>query len=710
MTTAEPEARLPQIEGLARLREVMLEIGATSDRAAILQKLMRSITHLLHFDRGLVLVRDQGVNTLSFGAYSQSVPSADTQFLLEQIQIDFDEAEQDPLLKPWVKGEPVMVDEASPYQGTSLRWLLTTLDLKRFYSVPLMVGDRFKGVLLADNSLHSQPITAEQQALLVALAVHIAITLENARLYQMTDEQLNVRVRELEILSRIDRELNYTLSAERVLNLMLDWALRFTDSHAAAVAVVSPEDHAMNFVVGYGFQPDTWEGLVKQPWTLDRGISGRVARRGKTEKIANVSQDPDYVELMPGTHAQLSVPVMRQDRVLAVISLESPTPDGFSEANVAFVERLAARAAIAMDNANLFDETLHARQKLELILSNIADVVVVIGSDRRLVLVNQAALAAFHLPPKDDYTGRLFADVFQYSTLPAVFERALAIKQGLVEELTLADGRTFHISIVPEPEVGWSLVMHDITPFRQTDRLKNELLATTSHDLKNPLASIMGYVDLIHMTNTLNMQGVEYMHRVHTAVAHMRQLIDDLLDMARIESGITLRYSRVQLNALLTNIGEQFHPQLTEKAMSFEVEIPQDLPLIPADESRLTQIIANLVSNAIKYTPPEGRVRVQAEVIDGVTKIAVQDTGLGISPEDQAQIFARFYRVRSSETESIEGTGLGLAIVKSLVEKHGGEIGLESRLGAGSTFYFTLPLTPPSDASWINGDAWRNGN
>ncbi len=704
MTTVEPS--IPpetRSEGLARLRDVMAEIGATSDRAAILQKLMRSMTHLLHFDRGVVLLRDQGMNCLSFGAYSQAVPSADTQYLLEQVQIDLDGAEQDALLSRWIKGEAVLVDSAAPYRGMSLRWLLTTLDLKLFYSMPLMIGDRFKGVLLADNSLHSEPIDAEQQTLLAALAVHIAITLENARLYQLTDEQLNIRVRELEILSRIDRELNYTLSVDRVLNLMLDWALRFTDSHAASVAVVSPAERALHFVVGYGFRPDTWESMVKQPWSLDRGICGRVARRGKTEKIADVSHDSDYVELMAGTHAQLSVPVMRQDHVSAVITLESATPDGFTEANVAFVERLAARAAIAIDNANLFDETLSARQKLELILSNIADVVIVVGTDLRLVLVNQAALAAFRLPPKEDYTGRLFAEVFQFTPLLPLFERALAIKQGLVEELTLPDNRVFHLSVVPEPEVGWSMVMHDITPFRQTDRLKNELLATTSHDLKNPLASIMGYVDLINMTNPLNPQGVEYMHRVHTAVAHMRQLIDDLLDMARIESGITLRYSRVQLNALLTNIAEQFHPQLIEKAMAFEVQIPQDLPPIPADESRLTQIITNLVSNAIKYTPPEGRVCVRAEVIDSLTKIAVQDNGLGISPEDQAQIFARFYRVRSSETESIEGTGLGLAIVKSLVEKHGGEIGLESRLGAGSTFYFTLPLTPPPDVTWANG-------
>jgi signal transduction histidine kinase len=137
--------------------------------------------------------------------------------------------------------------------------------------------------------------------------------------------------------------------------------------------------------------------------------------------------------------------------------------------------------------------------------------------------------------------------------------------------------------------------------------------------------------------------------------------------------------------------------------MTLDVQIPSDMPLVPADEGRLRQIISNLISNAIKYTPPEGRVCVRAESLGQAAKVAIQDNGLGIGPEDQAHIFTRFYRVRTPETESIDGTGLGLSIVKSLVERHGGQIGLESRLGEGSTFFFTLPLTLPEGSEWVNG-------
>lgn len=687
-----------EVENLTRLRDTMLALGKMPDRAVLLDEFTHSTLKLLGFERGLVLL-DDGNHALKFGAYSQPAPTRQAQFLLEQLHIDLEGAAEDSLLCLWYAGTPTLIGNAADHPDSRFDWVLKTLNLRSFYAAPLMVGDQFRGVVLLE--VDPAGFTREQQTLVDALAASMAVTLENARLYRLTDEQLSARVQELEILSRIDHELNHTLSVERVLNLVLDWALRFTNSQAAAVVLVDHADDTMEFVAGYGYSRETWDELQAARWSLGKGVSGRVARTGYLANVPDVSADPDYVLVVPGTRSQLSVPITREDRVIGVISLESPVQDAFTRDNEEFIGRLAARAATAIDNANLFDETRRERQKLELIVRNIADGVIVVGDDGQLVLVNQAALATFRLLPRETYAGRAFAEVFQHSLLLPVFERALKIRQGLVEQLALSDGRVFHVSIVPEPLVGWSIVMHDITPFKETEKLKNELVATASHDLKNPLGAIMGYVDLIGMTNKLNPQGQEYMRRVHDAVAHMRHLIDDLLDMARIESGITLKYSRINLSALVRTTVEQFHPLINDKAMQVDARIPPDLPLVCADEGRLTQVLSNLVSNAIKYTPPEGQVWVEAEKLDTVIKIVVRDTGLGISPEDQAQVFTRFYRVRTPETDSIEGTGLGLAIVKSLVELHGGEIGLESRLGEGSTFYLTLPLDAPPDAKWM---------
>jgi O-antigen/teichoic acid export membrane protein/GAF domain-containing protein len=472
------QALRQQVQDLTNLRDAMLAIGSTFDRASILEEIINIVTKRLNFDRGLVLLFDPKKNVLAFGAYSHAAPDTESQFLLEQLQIDLEDAQKDRLLSQWSKGETILVERANEYLDTRLNWLIHTLNLQKFYSVPLQIGNQFKGVILVDNSLTQMPISVEQCSLLNTLAAHLAITLENARLYQLTEEQYSIKVQDLQILDRIDRELNYTLSVERVLNLTLDWVLRFTNIHAASVVLVDSEAEVMQFVAGYGFGPTEWALLKEQPWPLARGIIGRVARQGRYVVVPDVSEDPDYVQIVPNTRSKFAFPLTREDRVIAVLTMESPELDAFTEDNVDFVQRLAARAAIAVDNARLFDETRREHQKLGLVLSNIADAVIVIGPDGKLMLVNQAALATFKLPPDHDYTGRLFTDVFEKSALLPLYERARGLNQQLVEELLLDDGRTLHTSLVPTEQVGWIIVTHDVTPFKGTDKLKNESLAT----------------------------------------------------------------------------------------------------------------------------------------------------------------------------------------------------------------------------------------
>lgn len=682
-----------QVKDLTNLRDVMLALSARIDHDAILDELTRAITDLLHFDRGLVLLYDEDQEAWSFGAYSHAAPDPHAQLVLEQLRVTGDVA-TDPLLGAWLRGETVHGDGAEAYAGSRLNWVLATLDFGRYYAVPLRIGTTLMGALIVDNSVTDLPILPEQCRLIDALAANFAITLENARLYHLTDEQLNARVLELRILSQIDRELNDALSVQRVLNLTLDWALRFTGSHSAALCLIDPDTGRLSFVTGYGYNMAEWAALQAAISNPDNGITGRAIREAQPQLVPDVSADPDYVNVVSSIRSFLAVPIIREERVMGVISLGSYEPNGFSQTNVDFMLRLVARAAVALDNARLFDETHREREKLAVILNSTADAVIVVGQDERLELINQAALATLHLPPKAEYVGQPFVEVLGDSPLVPLVIRAQKLQHALIEEVALPPDRTYHVSAVPVQGVGWSIIMHDVTPFKKTEQLKNELVATASHDLKNPLSVMLGYLDLLNITLDLNPQAAEYMRRLQHAVTHMRELIDDLLDMARIESGITLRPNALNLGLIVGQEVQVLSVKAAPKEIAFRIEIPPDLPLIEADEQRLRQILANLISNAIKYTPHGGTITVSAEVRDVGVQVAVQDTGIGISPEDQAQVFTRFYRVRAPETEGIEGTGLGLAIVRSLVEAHGGQIGLRSRLGEGSTFFFTLPLHP----------------
>jgi signal transduction histidine kinase len=207
------------------------------------------------------------------------------------------------------------------------------------------------------------------------------------------------------------------------------------------------------------------------------------------------------------------------------------------------------------------------------------------------------------------------------------------------------------------------------------------------------LSEMSGYLDLLDMHRQFDDTGVSFIVMIERSIRHMRSLIDDLLDLASIESGVKLKLQSVQLKDILAECIEAVKPLADAKAINIEATLPEYLPQVQGDPSRLHQVFVNLIGNAVKYTQPAGRVQIRTETRGMVANVAIEDTGMGISPEDQARIFDRFYRVRRPETEAIEGTGLGLAIVKKLVEAHNGKIGLESRLGEGSIFHVSLPLS-----------------
>ncbi len=681
-----------QVENLTAVRDVTLVMGATLDRRALLDNAVGVITFLLHFDRAIVLLVDSERQALVLGASSHPAQSAEDQFRLEQLEIPLAAEADLSLLSAWKANETVLVEDGQSLYSGRYGWIFSLLNLQTFLSVPLCMGNTLLGVILVDNNFTGLPISDEAHNLLSALAANIAIALENARLYHLTDEALNRHVAELNMMRQIDRELNDALSLDRVLNLTIDWALRLTGAHASMLAMVEPEMRELRVVAAYGFDiPD--EKLIGTRLPFAQSIAGRVAQSAESIVVQDVKRDPDHIAWSKRTRAHLSVPVRRENRVVAVLSLETRRDSGFTPEHLDFAERLANRAAVAIDNAYLFDVTQREREKLSSILANTTDVIIVVGFDGNLLLINQAAFSVFHLNPRQKYVGLPFGEVFVKTPLEKIHRRMMSSGQRLpfVEEIVTADERFFHTHVAPNEQVGWVLVMHDVTPFKETDRLKNELIATVSHDLKNPLSVINGYIELIAMYNQLNERGVYFMEMVRRAIVNMRQLIDDLLDLAHIDAGLNLKLRSIELKPLIEDSVMELRRLAEEKQMELAINLTPDLPLVEGDAKRLRQIVINLVSNAIKYTPPEGHVRVQAEAHEDYVLVLVKDDGLGISPEDQGRIFERFYRVRNSETEGIEGTGLGLAIVKSLVEAHGGQIGLESRLGGGSTFHFTIP-------------------
>ncbi|MFN3374244.1 MAG: sensor histidine kinase, partial [Chloroflexus sp.] len=234
---------------------------------------------------------------------------------------------------------------------------------------------------------------------------------------------------------------------------------------------------------------------------------------------------------------------------------------------------------------------------------------------------------------------------------------------------------------------------------QRADRLKTGFLATVSHELRTPLTSIIGYTDMLRrgVLGELSPDVQETLGYMKQASLNLMRLISDILEFSRMEAGqLEMEVEPVEVSMIIQNVAGQMLPQARERNLALMVNVPSDLPKVAANAGRLEQVLINLVSNAIKFNRPDGRVEICAELRGEWVRICVKDTGIGIAPADQERIFEEFQRVRQLNGQKVHGIGLGLAICRRLITYMGGKIGVESAPGEGSTFFCDLPVVAVS--------------
>lgn len=679
---------LPEALLLRKVHDATIEMALETEFSALIPRMIRLLGDLTAYGRVVVLIMDEDDISLKLGGISSPIPEA-TESNLRDRFVNTYNMHTDDVLGAWLANQPILWSDTTTMPASRVTELLEIIGFSTFYGVPMVAMNRLIGAIVIELEEGAAVSDADQE-LLDMFARSAAVILQNARLHNRTVEKLASHMNEMSILGQIDQELNETIDLPVVFNLTLDWALRFTNANMANIALYDEDTDNLRTMLNYGYDKADDELEILRE-NHHRTVTYRVARTGRVEVMPDVTQDPDLAWIETGIQSQMAVPVTREDRVIGVITLESRKVNGFTDAHISFVQTLANRASVAIDNARLYDETVREREKLSHILRSIGDVVVVIDREGRVLLMSKSAISVLELKADVDYTGSAFLDVIQFQPVKDIYLQAIRQQEAADQEIQLPNDRVYATTVTPQSGIGFLIVMQDITLFKEMDRLKSELIATVSHDLKQPLGVMRGYLDLLQMTNEFDEKSLNFITMIDRSIMNMRQLIDDLLDLARIESGLTLEFHPVGLRGVLTECIDANEPTARSKNMTIIRHLPDRVPLVSGEAFRLQQIFNNLISNAVKYTPPDGEVIVSIEDRGATVRISVQDNGIGITPEDQARVFERFYRVRRPETDSIDGTGLGLAIVKSLVEAHHGKIRLESELGKGTTFYVTLP-------------------
>ena len=333
-------------------------------------------------------------------------------------------------------------------------------------------------------------------------------------------------------------------------------------------------------------------------------------------------------------------------------------------------------------------------QKFDTILEHIEDGVILMDENLKILLINAAARRTFGLWYDDNVNGRQAMEVLPHPDLKALLQKG-ANNPAPHNEIAFDDGRVLSAQSAIIPGIGLAITMQDITYLKQVDRLKNEFVNTVSHDLRSPLTAVLGYVDLLERVGPLNDQQRGFVRRVQVSIESITSLVNDLLELGRIEAGFDNQNELVPLEGLLRYSLETMGGQVAEKRLNMQFNLPRDLSPMRGNPIRLRQMIDNLVGNAIKYTPDGGDITIEMEVKGEQLILRIGDTGPGIPPADQPHIFEKFYRA-GNVPKGVGGSGLGLAIVKSIVDSHQGRIWVESALGRGSTFTVVMPLSQKS--------------
>jgi two-component system phosphate regulon sensor histidine kinase PhoR len=496
---------------------------------------------------------------------------------------------------------------------------------------------------------------------------------------------LEQRLTELEALQRIGHKISASLDLDNVLSAVVEAAVELTEAEEGSLLLIEESSGELYMRAAKNFQDD-FVRTFRLP-THD-SLAGQVLRTGKPVLLDE--KEPQKIKTAYLVHNLLYVPLLIKERVIGVLGVDNRKGGhAFNNAHLTLLSALADYAAIAIENARLYAHTEIERNKLETILTNIAEGVIVIDQDRRLMLVNRMAREMFELTD-ENVSGRRIQEVIPHNDLVNLLTRSRAT-EPFRSEITLEDGRVFYAQLTPIPEVGQTATLQDITYLKELDRIKSDFVSTVSHDLRSPLTAILGYVELLERVGPVSELQREFIGRVQFNVQTITSLINDLLDLGRIEAGFDARNEIVPIEVMIKEVIEELSSSANEKSQQLLVEVAPELPVTLGDPVRLRQMLSNLVGNAIRYTQSGGTIWVRGRAEDDQVILQVVDNGPGIPLADQPYIFDKFYRASNIPAE-VPGTGLGLAIVKSIVENQQGRIWVDSNPGQGTTFTIVLPI------------------
>ncbi len=445
----------------------------------------------------------------------------------------------------------------------------------------------------------------KQIEILQTFADQAVIAIENVRLFNEIQErtrELEQSLEEVQALSDVSRAVSSSLDLAHVLHEIAEQAAKLCDADAGFIQEYDPEAKTFRVSASYNAAGDFVRSMQAAQITLGKGAAGRSAVTGKPTQIPDILTEPDYpfrdILAQEGYRAVLSVPMLRDERIIGTVVVVRKTRGGFSERHVNLLTTFASQTTIAIEHARLYRDVTEK--------------------------------------------GRLLGEA---------------------------------------------------------NRHKSAFLANMSHELRTPMNAIIGFSEVLldPSMQVSDEERAQFLTDILSSGKHLLNLINEVLDLSKIEAGrMELHVVPAALSEVFEIVQSTLRPLAAKKTIEFQVAPADGITPFPMDAARIKQVLVNLLGNAIKFTPERGRVWVRATSENGTVRVEVGDTGPGIAPEDHERIFQEFQQAQTTRAAGKpEGTGLGLTLARRFVELHGGRLWVESQVGAGSHFYFTLPTPLP---------------